>query len=174
MSSHIGRNEPCPCGSGKKHKNCCYKRGVLTNKKSQNKIALGVLAVILVIAGIFSFSKFSSTPSIQNPAPTNQPLNSSSPMTSSPVSGTGYTPRPPGPAPAGQVWSTEHGHWHKAPGEGQAAAGQTATVQPGVLTPQPPGPVPEGKIWSAEHGHWHDAPPEIKVIEVNKSETDPK
>ncbi|MHC4129070.1 MAG: SEC-C metal-binding domain-containing protein, partial [Planctomycetota bacterium] len=22
----IGRNEPCPCGSGKKYKNCCGKR----------------------------------------------------------------------------------------------------------------------------------------------------
>ncbi|MGC9519228.1 MAG: SEC-C metal-binding domain-containing protein [Desulfuromonadaceae bacterium] len=21
--SHIGRNEPCPCGSGKKYKKCC-------------------------------------------------------------------------------------------------------------------------------------------------------
>jgi len=20
----VGRNEPCPCGSGKKYKNCCY------------------------------------------------------------------------------------------------------------------------------------------------------
>lgn len=20
---HVGRNEPCPCGSGKKHKKCC-------------------------------------------------------------------------------------------------------------------------------------------------------
>ena len=23
MSNHPGRNEPCPCGSGKKYKNCC-------------------------------------------------------------------------------------------------------------------------------------------------------
>jgi len=23
-SEKIGRNEPCPCGSGKKYKNCCY------------------------------------------------------------------------------------------------------------------------------------------------------
>jgi uncharacterized protein YecA (UPF0149 family) len=23
----IGRNEPCPCGSGKKYKNCCLKLG---------------------------------------------------------------------------------------------------------------------------------------------------
>jgi hypothetical protein len=22
----VGRNEPCPCGSGKKHKNCCWGR----------------------------------------------------------------------------------------------------------------------------------------------------
>ncbi|MBR5909010.1 MAG: SEC-C domain-containing protein [Schwartzia sp.] len=24
-SEHIGRNDPCPCGSGKKYKNCCGK-----------------------------------------------------------------------------------------------------------------------------------------------------
>jgi peptide deformylase len=25
--TNIGRNEPCPCGSGKKFKNCCFKNG---------------------------------------------------------------------------------------------------------------------------------------------------
>ena len=25
--SNIGRNEPCPCGSGKKYKNCCLSSG---------------------------------------------------------------------------------------------------------------------------------------------------
>ena len=40
----IGRNEPCPCGSGKKYKNCCYSKNTsvdfvpddaefITNKK---------------------------------------------------------------------------------------------------------------------------------------------
>jgi uncharacterized protein len=24
MNNKVGRNEPCPCGSGKKYKNCCY------------------------------------------------------------------------------------------------------------------------------------------------------
>ncbi|MBW2430077.1 MAG: SEC-C domain-containing protein, partial [Deltaproteobacteria bacterium] len=24
----IGRNEPCPCGSGKKYKRCCLTKGV--------------------------------------------------------------------------------------------------------------------------------------------------
>jgi uncharacterized protein YchJ len=23
MTEHIGRNDPCPCGSGKKYKKCC-------------------------------------------------------------------------------------------------------------------------------------------------------
>ncbi|WP_238322026.1 SEC-C metal-binding domain-containing protein [Komagataeibacter europaeus] len=23
MSTKVGRNEPCPCGSGKKYKTCC-------------------------------------------------------------------------------------------------------------------------------------------------------
>jgi hypothetical protein len=23
----IGRNDPCPCGSGKKHKKCCLRKG---------------------------------------------------------------------------------------------------------------------------------------------------
>lgn len=25
MNQKVGRNDPCPCGSGKKHKQCCLK-----------------------------------------------------------------------------------------------------------------------------------------------------
>jgi preprotein translocase subunit SecA len=25
--SRVGRNDPCPCGSGKKYKNCCLRQG---------------------------------------------------------------------------------------------------------------------------------------------------
>lgn len=28
----VGRNDPCPCGSGKKYKNCCLKEGVDYNE----------------------------------------------------------------------------------------------------------------------------------------------
>ena len=28
---NIGRNDPCPCGSGKKYKNCCLKTGKYEN-----------------------------------------------------------------------------------------------------------------------------------------------
>ena len=27
MSEKVGRNEPCPCGSGKKYKKCCMRNG---------------------------------------------------------------------------------------------------------------------------------------------------
>lgn len=33
----IGRNELCPCGSGKKYKNCCLKTGKYENLILQNK-----------------------------------------------------------------------------------------------------------------------------------------
>ncbi len=32
----IGRNEPCPCGSGKKYKKCCYDKD---NKRDQESFA---------------------------------------------------------------------------------------------------------------------------------------
>ncbi|HUO84870.1 MAG TPA: hypothetical protein VM534_07125 [Thermoanaerobaculia bacterium] len=62
-------------------------------------------------------------------------------------------PQPPGPVPAGKVWSPEHGHWHDA-----TASQVTAKPATPISTPQPPGPAPEGKVWSAEHGHWHEVP----------------
>lgn len=63
--------------------------------------------------------------------------------------------QPDGPAPAGKVWSTEHGHWHDKPAA-------PPTVHMGTVNypskPVPaPGPAPPGMVWSAEHGHWHRA-----------------
>jgi len=194
MSTEIGRNDPCPCGSGKKHKNCCYNRGILTNKKGQNKIALGVLALVVVLAGIISISKLSSTPSAQKMAPITQPPISPSATTSTaqtqsssvPSTAPQFTPQPPGPVPMGKVWSPEHGHWHNVQPAATATAlpsnnsstgttsnvfdilpGQEGTQAQAKLTPQPPGPVPEGKVWSAEHGHWHNIPAAGQVTATN-------
>lgn len=38
MSRKIHRNDPCPCGSGKKYKHCCLKKkkGTISNESSQN------------------------------------------------------------------------------------------------------------------------------------------
>lgn len=165
LSSQTGRNQTCPCGSGKKYKNCCQKRRFLQNKKQQNKVIFGVLGIVAVIAAAVVFSKNNSATSIQQ-----QPLAPSSRQSAGTLPGsnstpkTGYTPQPPGPAPAGKVWSPEHGHWHDIPGTTPTSTPLTTTsnvapsVQSKQLTPQPPGPVPEGKVWSPEHGHWHDAP----------------
>ncbi len=182
MSSGVGRNELCPCGSGKKHKNCCYQRGVLFDKKNQNKIALGVLAGVVVLAGIIAYSKMFSSSPTRTPRPLSQPpltsspgLPSQTPTSAVPTSGVSYTPQPPGPVPAGKVWSTEHGHWHDIPAVNVVSSSTSTApnssspvfdILPGQenaqaqtkLTPQPPGPVPEGQVWSAEHGHWHNAP----------------
>ena len=32
----IGRNQPCPCGSGKKYKKCCLNKSREDNKNSKN------------------------------------------------------------------------------------------------------------------------------------------
>jgi hypothetical protein len=42
----IGRNEPCPCGSGKKYKRCC---ALKVNKTSlQLRIVIGLVAISLL------------------------------------------------------------------------------------------------------------------------------
>lgn len=32
MNQKIGRNDPCPCGSGKKYKQCCLLKGISSPK----------------------------------------------------------------------------------------------------------------------------------------------
>ena len=47
----VGRNDPCPCGSGKKYKHCCA--------LSQNRTPLGswivaaLIALVLLTGGIY-------------------------------------------------------------------------------------------------------------------------
>ncbi len=33
MEQKVGRNDPCPCGSGKKYKACCFKQQLPGKKK---------------------------------------------------------------------------------------------------------------------------------------------
>ena len=157
MGEKANRNKPCPCGSGKKYKNCCSGKGLRFAKKNQSKMIIWIIAGIgIIIAGVVISNKFSSSSS--QPAPIiTQPFNSqfSSPQT-------GNIPQP-GPAPEGKVWAPEHGHWHDAPGTATVTTSASALdiqpVQaPTQFSPQPPGPAPEGKVWVPEHGHWHDAP----------------
>lgn len=81
---NIGRNAPCHCGSGKKYKNCHLNIDSEKNSKNKSFLIAGIIAVFIAIAALLIYSKTDSS----------------------------TTPAPPGKAPAGKVWSAEHGHWH--------------------------------------------------------------
>lgn len=78
----VSRNEPCPCGSGKKYKNCHMETEMHKSSRKQvlTYIMLFALIIIIAIIGVYLNNKESGSP--------------------------------PGPAPAGKVWSEEHGHYH--------------------------------------------------------------
>jgi hypothetical protein len=154
-SRHIGRNDPCHCGSGRKFKNCCERRVPPSVVRSPAGYVVMGVAVVAVAAAIGTTIFNSKT---EAPAQT----NAAAPFVLPRPHATSVSLPPPGPAPEGKVWSAEHGHWHDAPGAGGqvvTTSGTTITpAGPAAPTPQPPGPVPEGKVWSPEHGHWHDLP----------------
>lgn len=52
----IGRNEPCPCGSGKKYKNCCLASG-----KYENLHELSALEMANVRNGDANIHEFTKT-----------------------------------------------------------------------------------------------------------------
>lgn len=166
------RNELCHCGSGKKSKKCC---GAGASSKSAAGLALVIVPLALVAGlGIFSVMKSDDAEATAGRAAATLPA--------APAATPG--PQPAGQAPAGKVWSAEHGHWHDADAKASpapiqiemsqnpggvspmtGASGRNIQVdargilppqQPAANVPQPPGPAPEGKVWSSEHGHWHD------------------
>jgi hypothetical protein len=61
------------------------------------------------------------------------------------------TPQPPGPAPAGKVWSVEHGHWHDLPpGEVSPGAVSPGALPPGAASPGAPSDTGRGNPEGAE------------------------
>ncbi len=91
-----GRNELCHCGSGKKYKHCHMKAEGTQRGMNKAFILAGLLLLCLIVGGLGFYYNANSTQAEQ---------------------GTGFKPGPPpsGEAPAGKVWSYEHGHWHNAP-----------------------------------------------------------
>ena len=136
-----GRNEPCPCGSGQKYKNCCI--GKDRGRGTPRSLLFALMAIAGVGLGVAIAER--NDDDERRPTPAAAAAQASRPTTPQ--------PQPPGPAPAGKVWSAEHGHWHNAPGA-QPTKENPITVNRRNI-PQPPGPVPEGKVWSPDHGHWH-------------------
>lgn len=143
----IGRNDPCPCGSGRKYKHCCANK----SSRGASRGLLALIALIAVIAAVGAIASFVG----RNKTRATTPAGAVNTQAGRPQ---------PGPAPPGKVWSPEHGHWHDAnPAQGGQQPGATNVQIPppaqNAKAPVPqPGPAPPGKVWSPEHGHWHDAP----------------
>ena len=53
--SHTGRNDACPCGSGKKHKKCCALKQQKARGSQLLLIVVGLLMAAGVAAGIAEF-----------------------------------------------------------------------------------------------------------------------
>lgn len=105
----IGRNEPCPCGSGRKYKRCCAMRAATTQAgKAKAFLGLLLLAAAIGLAVALQDRQASDVPGrVWSPEHGHwHDVGDGSPAGPGPASG------PPGPAPPGKVWSPEHGHWH--------------------------------------------------------------
>jgi hypothetical protein len=56
MAQKVSRNEPCPCGSGKKHKNCCLGKAPPEVKRKRVMLPL-ILTPMAFAAGGFMWWK---------------------------------------------------------------------------------------------------------------------
>ena len=189
MTKAIKRNDPCPCGSEKKFKQCCEgKPAVARPTSGRNKVPLYLFFLVLAGAAVAAVMSTTSTNTDANapaivPAtgPRTAPLTPNRDHVANDLSSVGAStqadpssglyPAPPGPAPAGKVWSPEHGHWHdqvEPDRHSTAIAGAVYDPETGFYE-SPPGPAPAGKIWSPEHGHWHnDSSPQAEPLVTRK------
>ena len=78
----VGRNDPCPCGSGKKYKNCHQNSEEKSKGSRKALVFLGVFLILIVIGVVGTLMS------------------------------RGTSGSPAGPAPEGKVWSEEHQHYH--------------------------------------------------------------
>ena len=156
MSASVGRNDPCPCGSGLKYKQCCEGKA-LPRMRGRRGWLLGVaaLAALALIAwGIMR----SQSPSVANPGLGLPPAGTGATAGTTPLASPGaVNPSAEVPAPPGvkaEPWAYDaatnrhfdpsHGHWHNGPPpppESRSAA--SAMPAPGATPSTPtPGPTP--------------------------------
>ena len=55
MTHAIGRNDPCPCGSGKKFKHCCARKGERLSLATRVWFAL--IALMLLVGAILALTQ---------------------------------------------------------------------------------------------------------------------
>lgn len=151
------RNDPCPCGSGRKFKHCCIGKTLETPAKRSNRTvkvlliaaAVGILAVVMM----FSYGRRTGN---QSAVPQGGGTPEVLPATATPAPWQ-YD------AVNNRHWDPNHGHWHDGPAPSQTGLLQGSGTRP--ATPQATTPAPweydtvRNRHWHPDHGHWHDGPP---------------
>lgn len=66
MSKKPNRNDPCPCGSGKKYKNCCIDKD---NTGVSSKMGMIALVVVIIIGLVFVVASLSGDGNAQDCPP---------------------------------------------------------------------------------------------------------
>ncbi len=60
MTNKIGRNEPCPCGSGLKYKKCCFAKKIIHYHNQNPKVIVNKEEVINTLESIFNSKKIAA------------------------------------------------------------------------------------------------------------------
>lgn len=111
----IGRNAPCPCRSGRKHKFCCGKAGA-ADKGDWSKLLLAVTGLALLLGLVVMATTIIDSDDLGANGMVWSAEHNHWHTADGREVGAASGPKalPPGPAPEGKVWSPEHGHWHDA------------------------------------------------------------
>lgn len=105
MSETVGRNDPCPCGSGLKFKRCCALEPEVDRTGSFFRIALYVVGALMLVVTVGVARELIVTDEDEARriwSPEHGHWH---------VVGGGEEGAIAAP---GRVWSEEHGHWHQS------------------------------------------------------------
>jgi flagellar basal body-associated protein FliL len=58
----VGRNEPCPCGSGKKYKQCCESKAGSNRLTTVMIVVIAVAILAALLASVFSHGEDTAGP----------------------------------------------------------------------------------------------------------------
>jgi hypothetical protein len=58
----VGRNEPCPCGSGKKYKQCCEAKAGGNRMTTVMIVVIAVAILAALLASVFSHGEDTAGP----------------------------------------------------------------------------------------------------------------
>jgi hypothetical protein len=175
MTTKVGRNDPCPCGSGKKYKNCHEGRQGLGSLRARGPWLWIPVAVVALAATAFAVLRpktpatlrpFNNTTTTTTTATTSAstPLTPSNGTAPAPIATT-TSPTASATAPASGTpqawqydpatnrhWDPNHGHWHDGPAPPESQRGSSAPTT--TMTPAPGPTSAQGTPTGATPAPW--------------------